>query len=449
MMRWASHLLAIMVAFSSSGWAASELVDEVKAERNEMQAQQVQREAKFASQEQQLRELKQQLAEKKRHLTEQNARLREAFTNNEKNLSQLEQKLALESSSLGEVFGVVRQHAKELNSELEGSISGVGQADVISELAGIVTANSLPNLEQFTQLWHGLEQQIDQSGLLQTVAIDTVENDGVISVKQAQKLGSVALIGEGGFLEWNSQLEQARTLTVQPKGSATLSHLNNSAASEFITIALDPTRGQLLNQLSLQPTIFDRIKAGGIVGSIILVLLAIGLVIALVRGVVLFTIHRQVHAQLKCPENPLNNPLGRVLAIYDAEPNRTVEALELRLLEAILDEQSKLEKGLSMLKLLAALAPMLGLLGTVTGMIETFQVITLFGSGDAKVMAGGISMALVTTVMGLVAAMPLLLAHNILSTQAENLRNVLEKQGVALVATQAESALGIETSDSI
>lgn len=449
MMKWASHLIALVVAFSSSSWAESALVDEVKAERNEMQAQQVQREAKFASQEQQLRELKLQLAEKKRHLTEQNARLREAFTNNEKNLSQLEQKLTLESSSLGEVFGVVRQHAKELNSELEGSISGVGQADVISDLAGIVNANSLPNLEQFTQLWHGLEQQIDQSGLLQTVAIDTVDNDGVIGVKQAQKLGSVALIGEGGFLEWNSQLEQARTLTVQPKDSARLSHLNNSAASEFITIALDPTRGQLLNQLSLQPTVVDRIKAGGIVGGIILVLLAIGLVIALVRGVVLLTIHRQVHAQLKCPENPQNNPLGRVLAIYDAEPNRTVEALELRLLETILDEQSKLEKGLSMLKLLAALAPMLGLLGTVTGMIETFQVITLFGSGDAKVMAGGISMALVTTVMGLVAAMPLLLAHNILSTQAENLRNVLEKQGVALVATKAESALGIETSDNI
>lgn len=91
-----------------------------------------------------------------------------------------------------------------------------------------------------------------------------------------------------------------------------------------------------------------------------------------------------------------------------------------------------------MLKLLAALAPMLGLLGTVTGMIETFQVITQFGNGDPKVMAGGISMALVTTVLGLVAAMPLLLAHNVLSSQAENIRNILEKQGIGLVAEQAE-----------
>ncbi|NMT04022.1 MotA/TolQ/ExbB proton channel family protein, partial [Vibrio parahaemolyticus] len=105
---------------------------------------------------------------------------------------------------------------------------------------------------------------------------------------------------------------------------------------------------------------------------------------------------------------------------------------------AVVDEQTHLEKGLSMLKLLAALAPMLGLLGTVTGMIETFQVITQFGNGDPKVMAGGISMALVTTVLGLVSAMPLLLAHNVLSSQAENIRSILEKQGIGLVAEQAE-----------
>lgn len=143
--------------------------------------------------------------------------------------------------------------------------------------------------------------------------------------------------------------------------------------------------------------------------------------------------------QLKTPERHGDNPLGRVLSVYDKEKHRSVEALELRLLEVVVDEQSHLEKGLSMLKLLAALAPMLGLLGTVTGMIETFQVITQFGNGDPKVMAGGISMALITTVLGLVAAMPMLLAHNILSSQAESIRTILEKQGIGLVAAQAEN----------
>ena len=163
----------------------------------------------------------------------------------------------------------------------------------------------------------------------------------------------------------------------------------------------------------------------------------IGLLIAVVRGTVLLRVRHQIQKQLKTPDSPGNNPLGKVLSVYNKDKDRTVEALELRLLEAVVDEQSELEKGLSMLKLFAALAPMLGLLGTVTGMIETFQVITQFGNGDPKIMADGISMALVTTVLGLITAMPLLLAHNILSSQAETIRTTLEKQGIALVAEQA------------
>ncbi|MFC1503634.1 MotA/TolQ/ExbB proton channel family protein, partial [Pseudomonadota bacterium] len=206
----------------------------------------------------------------------------------------------------------------------------------------------------------------------------------------------------------------------------------------LMPLVVDPSRGMMLEQLANTPSLSERLEHGGVVGKIILGLLAIGAIITLFRGSKLFIARQQIKAQLKKPQQPGNNPLGRVIAVYDKEQNRSVEALELRLLETIVDEQQSLEKGLSMLKLLAALAPMLGLLGTVTGMIETFQVITQFGNGDPKVMAGGISMALITTVLGLVAAIPLLLAHNILSTQADTIRNILEKQGISLVAEQAE-----------
>ncbi len=182
---------------------------------------------------------------------------------------------------------------------------------------------------------------------------------------------------------------------------------------------IDPSKGEILNQLGEVPSMMQRLKQGGVVGEIIIALLVLGIVIAGIRGAYLFKVQKQISKQLKEPEAPTDNPLGRVLNVYHQEPNRSVEALELRLLEAIVDEQAHLEKGLSMLKLLAAIAPMLGLLGTVAGMIETFQVITQFGNGDPKVMAGGISMALVTTVLGLVSAIPLLLAHNVLSSQAE------------------------------
>ncbi|WP_246749593.1 MotA/TolQ/ExbB proton channel family protein, partial [Vibrio cholerae] len=152
---------------------------------------------------------------------------------------------------------------------------------------------------------------------------------------------------------------------------------------------VDPSRGVLLEQLALTPTFSQRLQAGGVIGNVILVLLGVGLIIALYRGAILATLRQKIKAQLKNPEQPGNNPLGRILAVYNKEQQRSVEALELRLLEAVVDEQNHLETGLSMLKLLAALAPMLGLLGTVTGMIETFQVITQFGNGDPKVMAGG------------------------------------------------------------
>ncbi len=245
----------------------------------------------------------------------------------------------------------------------------------------------------------------------------------------------MALLDNAGYVKWNGQRGDAVNYLRQPENDPTASTLSSG---DIDSLVIDPSRGILLDQLANSPTMADRLNAGGVVGKIILGLLAIGLIIALVRGVSLIIARQKIAKQLKSPTQPEDNPLGRILAVYQKDKHRSVEALELRLLEAVVDEQTHLEKGLSMLKLLAALAPMLGLLGTVTGMIETFQVITQFGNGDPKVMAGGISMALVTTVLGLVAAMPLLLAHNVLSSQAENIRNILEKQGIGLVAEQAE-----------
>jgi biopolymer transport protein ExbB len=204
-------------------------------------------------------------------------------------------------------------------------------------------------------------------------------------------------------------------------------------------MALDVTRGDLIAQLANVPTLQDRINHGGIVGQIIIGLLVVGVLIGVVRGGALLLTNAKINKQLKSAETPTeDNALGRILSVYQQDSSPNVEALELRLLEAVMDEQQHLERGLSMIKLLAALAPMLGLLGTVTGMIETFQTITQFGNADPRVMAGGISMALITTVLGLIAAMPLLLIHNVLSSKAESVRNILEKQGIGLVAERAE-----------
>ncbi|RJX65768.1 MotA/TolQ/ExbB proton channel family protein [Vibrio sinensis] len=432
-------ILASLMAFPSL--ASTDLVTKASAE-NKQQAQHNQvRESEFKATEKQLKALKAQLVEQRNTLQARNDQLATQFSENENTLARLEEKLRLDTGSLGEVFGVVRQNAKDLQAELSTSVTGADAQSYNNEIDQVVSATTLPSMPQLTALWKAMEQQIVASSQLKMGTVSLIDGDGIAQQIDVARIGAISLVGENGYLNWNGARQEAKVFTKQPENAPTLERISSIEKGEVLSLAVDPSRGVMLEQLALTPSLTDRLQAGGVVGQIILGLLAVGMIIALVRGVSLTITHQKIRAQLKNPQQPGDNALGRILAVYNKEQARSVEALELRLLEAVVDEQAQLEKGLSMLKLLAALAPMLGLLGTVTGMIETFQVITQFGNGDPKVMAGGISMALVTTVLGLISAMPLLLAHNILSSQAENIRNILEKQGIGLVAEEAEKQL--------
>ncbi len=416
-------------------FASDTLLQKAKQENLQQQSHNTTREAGFKQSEQELQALKNQLTAERAALQSEADALSVTFSENEAELAQLEEKLRLETGSLGELFGVVRQNAKELEAELKHSVTGVDGNSYQKDIEAIVAATSLPTLPQLRAMWRSMEEQVKASGELANVSFTLLDGEGREQSVTGTRLGAMALLDDNGYLKWNGHRGDAVNYLRQPENGPTA---NSLTAGNLNSVVIDPSRGILLDQLANSPTLQDRLNAGGVVGKIILGLLVIGLIIALVRGVSLMIARQKITKQLKDPAKPADNPLGRVLAVYQKDKHRSVEALELRLLEAVVDEQTHLEKGLSMLKLLAALAPMLGLLGTVTGMIETFQVITQFGNGDPKVMAGGISMALVTTVLGLVAAMPLLLAHNLLSSQSENIRNILEKQGIGLVAEQAE-----------
>lgn len=429
-----------LVSLSGSVLAVDGLVEKTRQEQKSEQVHQQAREAGFQQTEAEIRAQRNALLAERKKLNEETDRLSHTFSNNEKSLAQLEETLRLESGSLGELFGVVRQTAKDLDVEMDTSVTAADRQQHAKVVQEIVAAKALPSLKQLRGLWQGMTEQIKASSEMRQVSVPYINGEGYESHVDAYRLGSFGLVGEQGYLAWNGERKVATPYLKQPESTPVLSQMASMADSGMQMTVIDPSRGKMLEQLAHTPSLMERLSQGGVVGKIILGLLAIGVVIALYRGGKLFWIRQQIKAQLKQPEQPGNNPLGRVLNVYDKEQNRSVEALELRLLETIVDEQQGLERGLSMLKLLAALAPMLGLLGTVTGMIETFQVITQFGNGDPKVMAGGISMALVTTVLGLVSAMPLLLAHNVLSTQADAIRNILEKQGISLVAAEAEKS---------
>ncbi|EOX4260711.1 MotA/TolQ/ExbB proton channel family protein [Vibrio cholerae] len=441
--------LSLPFAFASVANASTNsLVQQATQEKAQQQQHNQQREAGFVQTAQELQAAKAELLAERNRLQKEADQLSSQFSDNENTLARLEETLRLETGSLGEMFGVVRQNAKELQSELDQSVTGVEPRAHQQSIDDVVAAKTLPSMAQLRGLWQAMSEEIRASGQVKTTEIQWLNGQGETQTVPALRLGSLGLISEQGYVKWDNARQQALSYQQLPSDFPTFSHIRTLVDGDVVTMKVDPSRGVLLEQLALTPTLSQRLQAGGVIGNVILVLLGVGLIIALYRGAILATLRQKIKAQLKNPEQPGNNPLGRILAVYNKEQQRSVEALELRLLEAVVDEQNHLETGLSMLKLLAALAPMLGLLGTVTGMIETFQVITQFGNGDPKVMAGGISMALVTTVEGLIAAIPLLLAHNILSAQAEAIRNILEKQGIGLVAQQAERDCGAAVAQS-
>ncbi len=213
-----------------------------------------------------------------------------------------------------------------------------------------------------------------------------------------------------------------------------------SATSGVVPMALDPSRGNILGLLIQAPSLMERIQQGGLVGYVILLLGSLGGLVSIERLITLARASRGIQAQLGSAVPKGDNALGRILQVYESNSTVDSETLGLKLDEAILREAPILEKWQGWIKVLAAVAPLLGLLGTVVGMIRTFQAITLFGTGDPKLMAGGISQALVTTVLGLTVAIPLVLLHSLVSGRSRTLVEILEEQSAGIIARHSDSS---------
>jgi len=378
--------------------------------------------------------------------------LKANFDNNEKRLAEKEDQLRLRIGNLGEMFGVVRQVADDLNGTLHTSLTRAEKPVRLADLDKLSQAKELPNIKELQGLWLTLQEEMTMSGQVSQFNAPVVQNDGSETEQLVTRIGTFNAITDEGYLRFDEETGRLITMARQPSHAGLVADYLAGEAGEFKAIGLDPTRGALLGLVLSNPDLMGRIKQGALVGYIIIGLAAIGLLLAAWRLISLFSIRKKVEDQIKHLDQPnLNNPLGRVLAtaasLKDSE--QELETLELKIDEAILKEVPQLEKVQSMIKLFAAIAPLLGLLGTVTGMIATFQAITNFGTGDPKLMAGGISQALITTVLGLVAAIPLLLSHNLVSSQSKRLVQILDEQAAGLIATamEARNALPLTKKD--
>jgi biopolymer transport protein ExbB len=403
------------------------------------------REARFAQSRSEQQNLVNQARAERTRQENTSARLEALFNENQEQIVVARTALDERLGALKELFGVLQTVSGDAQGRFNTSLTNIQFPDretflvqLGSKMAG---ASSLASIEEIEQLWFELQREVSESGKIVRFPQEITRADGEVITTDVVRVGTFNIVFDGGFLTFSGGSSTVNELQRQPdqaRYTNSAGDMVGASRGDIVTFGLDGTRGGILALLVESPTIKDRINQGGIVGYCIIGLGIFGLLIAFVRWIALSSASRKVSAQLKSDSASTDNPLGRVLAAYEANQNADTETIELKLSEAALKEMPDLTKGLLFIKVISVVAPLMGLLGTVTGMIKTFQVITLYGAGDPKMMAGGISQALMTTVLGLVVAIPMVLIHTLVSGQSRKIVNILQSQSAGIIATHSE-----------
>lgn len=417
-----------------------QLMQQVRESRSQLSAENQAREQRFvANRDEQralLEEVRDALAAERSRSDELSAR----FNANEARLAEMNENLRLELGNFGELFGVVRQVAGDTVGRVRTSLVTAQHPEREQQAERLAQVRGVPSVEELNALRTLLTEEMIHGGKVARFDTTVIRPDGSSAPESVVRIGVFNLVAGDRYLHYLPDTQSIQELSRQPQARyrAMAAELYDAAPNATVAAAVDPGRGSLLALLIQEPSLRERIAQGGPVGAVIIVLGLVGLAIALVRWFYLGAVGKRISEQLKNDAPSDDNPLGRILAVYRDSPEAETEALELKLDEAILREIPRLERWQGAIKVIAAVAPLLGLLGTVTGMIATFQAITLFGTGDPKLMAGGISQALVTTVLGLAVAIPLVLLHSVVASRSKALIEVLEEQSAGIVARQAE-----------
>ncbi len=385
-------------------------------------------------------------AERERDREEQRSiQLEATYNRQEEELAQLTDLLTKRLGSLRELFGVLQQVSGDARGKFETSIISAQYPDRGVFLANLAkkmgTATELATIEEIETVVFELQREMTESGKIVSFVGTVHEPDGDKVEKDIVRIGAFNLVADGKYLRYKEETGAIEELSRQPAGRflSTADDIADADVDEYPRIALDPSRGSILAALVLAPSWIERAtQQGGFIGWLIICGGGFGLLLAIWRWMAVGSIARKVNAQIASDSPSDDNPLGRVLAVYKKNTSIDTETLELKLGEAILKETPEIVKLISLLKIIAVVAPLMGLLGTVTGMINTFQAITLFGAGDPKLMAGGISQALVTTMLGLYVAIPMTLAHSVVNSRSKRVIHILEEQSAGIIAAHNE-----------
>jgi biopolymer transport protein ExbB len=373
------------------------------------------------------------------------AALAASYDGNEKKLTELQTQLDAKAGNLGEMFGVVRQVANDFSSVVHNSIISAEYPDREDFVAKLAQAKSLPSMTDLERFWFEMQREMTESGRVARFKTKVVTPDGAPLETTVVRVGPFNATVVAQYLQYLPAQKQLAIMPRQPTSEfrAAAKKLEE-ATGGYVSSVIDPTRGVLLSIYAQRPNVLERIDRGESIGYVIILVGLVGAVLAIYQFFYLATVRGKVRNQLKFPNAPeADNPLGRVLATFKGEAQRVekeqeAEVVELRISEAVLKEVPKLERFQSFLRLAVAAGPLLGLIGTVAGMIITFQSITESGSSDPKLMAAGISQAMIATLLGLGIAVPLLFANAWLNSLSRSIVQILDEQSTGLLAERLE-----------
>ncbi len=426
------------------------LLQLVKEGKTKEQSANADREAKFMANKNEQAAI---LAAEKRELARQERiadQLEAEYKKNEEILRVKEEAYQKELGSLVELFGHLQSSAGEAAVQFSGSLTspqyGLERVDFLNELTSKMSETTeLPTIREIEGLWYELQREMVASG--QVVSFDTtvIDVDGESSTCNVTRVGLFNAVCDGKYLEYVAATGQYAFLPRQPAGrfTKTAKSVGNADVGEQVRFGVDPTGptgGSLLANLIQTPSLAERAAQGREVGYAIIFVGLIGIGLAFWKLWSLYVLGKAVRAQAGSKTLDVRNPLGRVLKVGEENFKKDIDTLELKLAEAIMAERPSIERGIGAVRIISVVAPLAGLLGTVTGMIVTFQMITLYGTGDPKLMAGGISQALVTTVLGLLVAIPTTLLHSFTASSAKGIISVLEEQSTGILAERAEGS---------
>lgn len=443
---WAMIACAALSGYGVEAYAAQsldQLLEETRSARQREARVNQEREARFVAEREKRAGL---LADAKTDLAQQKSRsasLSTSYDANEKRLAELQEQLDARSGNLGEMFGVVRQTAGDFSSVVRNSMITAQFPDREEFVAKLAQSKALPSMDQLLRFWFELQREMTETGKVSRFTTQVVTPAGTPKEASVVRVGPFNAVSDGQYLIYMPSQKQLAVMARQPGSQfEPPARLLEDTKSGYVQTVVDPTRGVLLSIYSQRPGWWERIEKGEAVGYVILLVGGIGGMLLVYQLFYLAQVRGKVRNQLNFHNDPVaDNPLGRVLATFkgDAEKlEQEAEVVELRISEAVMKEVPRLERFQSFLRLAVAAGPLLGLVGTVLGMIITFQSITESGSSDPKLMANGISQAMIATLLGLGIAVPLLFGNAWLASLSKSIIQTLEEQSTGLLAERLE-----------